>query len=242
MSLLDVFPNDLIGVLGTSYTQSNTVLPGPTNPAIYPWFYDARQTLNAKYAVDSLDGSGTKVKGITSYRRAPRWIRGGVIGQNFAGFNAAGYFFSKVGQYNPNCVIVEAGENDIGSGTFLADATTLAGIVKNPANYAAGIVTARWIAWVSCMWRGTEAWSPAPDANIVAANNNIKTVCTAQGFTYIDAFSLWLAEAPSTNPGNATNGFYNWDGTHPTGPNGPHGDLGCDVMGRATIATMKLHF
>lgn len=240
MSTLDIFPDDLIGVLGTSYTQGNTVLPGPTNPAVYPWFYDARQTLNARYATNSLDGKGAKVAGITTYRRAPRWIRGGVIGQTFAGMNAANYFLLKVGLYNPNCLIIEAGENDIGSGTFAADAQTLATNVKTAANYAAGIVTPRWIAWLSCMWRGTEAWNP-PDPNIITANNAIKTVCTNNGFTYIDANALWLSEAPTHNPGNAANGFYCWDGTHPTGPNGPHGDLGCDVMGRALIKLMTIH-
>lgn len=325
-STMDINPGDIVGVLGTSLSQSNTVTPGVFFP-IFKWYYNADLTLQARYSrTGGLGPGAVLVAGISDYRRAPAWICGAQIGATMVDMAAPGYFLNRVGRFSPSVLVLDAGPNDVvgvDDATFAARAATLAGVVTNPANYAAGAVTPRWIAWLSLMFRGSEQWtnfvqapalgntnignasiggggdlflnaiygvfftpayvggtatiagatnpsnngtfqitgfiasnrvqlsgaghvaenldvagktlsivSPQPDPDITAKNVLIQAQCAASGFNYVDARSLWLAEAPRKNPTNQGIGFYSWDGTHFTGPNGPQGNLGCEVVSR----------
>jgi hypothetical protein len=83
--------------------------------------------------------------------------------------------------------------------------------------------------------------SPQPDPRITQCNAIIQAQCATSGFAYIDSHSLVFSQAPKFNPGNAATGFATWDGTHFTGPNGPHGDIGVRLVSQALTDRCILH-
>jgi hypothetical protein len=240
--ILDLRRTDLIGVIGTSYSKGNSGLFPPMNPK---WFTDLRNRLRTLYAPNGLANTGAKVNGITTYQQYPLWIDGGEDNATMNGFggtpNMSTNFLAFVGQYNPTVLILEAGVNDYANPSFAADAATLAAAVINPANYPVGGKLPRWIIWLSPIWRGSEQWTtPGPDPNIASHNTLVKAQCVTSGFPYIDIVTPWLAAAPTNNPLNATAGYYAPDGTHPSGPLAPHGDLGGKLMSDTVFSALTI--
>jgi lysophospholipase L1-like esterase len=234
---LDFRPNDVLGIIGTSYTVGNA---GAFPVKEAKWHLPARNTIEAQFACNGIDNSGMRVKGINTYRRAPIWIQGGLAGETIAG--ATAQFFARVGRYNPTGLIIELGEND-NAAAITANGPALITAVKDPNNYAAKRVTPRWAVWMCTMWRGSEQWNP-PDPTIPARNAAIQALLVGANsdIKFIgEQYDLWLAEAPARNPAGAV-GFYTSDNTHPTGDGGDHGPLGSEVISRGFVSRFTYVF